>query len=317
MRAFHLTIWFLLFPVTALAGTAPPPVDVEMKVRRVGPHSYYVQGAAGAATENKGFISNAGFVVTEAGVVVFDSLGSPSLAALLRGKIREVTDRPVVRVVLSHYHADHIYGLQVFEEEGAEILAPAGARDYLDSDAAQNRLAERRESLSPWVNEDTRLVAPDRIIDGPVSFRLGSVDFRLNYLGAAHSEGDLTMYVVQDGVLYSGDIIFEGRVPFVGDADTGHWLETLDGLESEGISALVPGHGPAARDPQAAIRLTRRYLARLREVMEAAIRNLDDFETAFDSADWSEFERLPAFERAHRINAYNVYLSMEAESLAE
>jgi glyoxylase-like metal-dependent hydrolase (beta-lactamase superfamily II) len=307
----------LLLPLAALAEPKYAPVDVDMQVRKVGEHSYYVQGAAGAATYNEGFVSNAGFVVTDAGVVVVDALGSPSLGWALRRKIAEITDQPVVRVVMTHYHADHIYGLQVFKDEGAEILAPKGAYEYLDSEAASNRIEERRVSLFPWVDENTRLVRPDRIVAGPDRFSLGGLDFKLDYLGAAHSDGDMAMYVVQDGVLYSGDIIFEGRVPFVGDADTRHWLETLNAFEAKGVTALVPGHGPAAEDPQAAIALTRDYLARLREVMGAAIENLDDFETALDSGDWSEFADLPAFDQAHRINAYRVYLSMEAEALAE
>jgi glyoxylase-like metal-dependent hydrolase (beta-lactamase superfamily II) len=274
-------------------------------------------GAAGAATENEGFISNAGFVVTDAGVVVFDSLGSPSLAWALRQKIRAVTDQPVVKVVLSHYHADHIYGLQVFKDEGAEILAPRGAYDYLDSPVASERLEERRLSLAPWVNDDTRLVRPDRMVEDTYRFSVGGMDFQLNYLGSAHSDGDMTMYVVQDRVLYSGDIIFEGRVPFVGDADTKHWLETLEALETSDLKALVPGHGPAASNPVEAVASTREYLAYLREVMGAAVDELQDFASAYDAADWSRFEKLPAFEAANRRNAYQVYLSMEAEALGQ
>jgi glyoxylase-like metal-dependent hydrolase (beta-lactamase superfamily II) len=117
-----------------------PPISVSMQVQQVGPHSYYVMGAPGTATENEGFISNAGFVVTDAGVVVFDALGSPSLAAALRDRIASITDKPVVKVVVSHYHADHIYGLQVFKDEGAEILAPRGAFDPPDSPAIPNQL---------------------------------------------------------------------------------------------------------------------------------------------------------------------------------
>ena len=139
----------------------------------------------------------------------------------------------------------------------------------------------------------------------------------LNYLGSAHSDGEMTLYVVQDRVLYSGDIIFEGRVPFVGDADMKRWLETLEALETDRLAALVPGHGPAARRPVEAIARTREYLAYLREVMGAAVEDFKDFATAYDEADWSRFERLPAFDAAHRRNAYQVFLSMEAESLGQ
>ena len=104
---------FYLFSQSLSAAQEYPPSSVEMVVKKVSEHVYYVEGAAGIATDNEGFISNAGFVVTEDGVVVFDSLGTPSLAKKLLDKISEVTKQPVKKVIVSHFHADHIYGLQV------------------------------------------------------------------------------------------------------------------------------------------------------------------------------------------------------------
>lgn len=301
---------------SAARSTRYPPATVEMTLIRLSEHVYYARGATGIATENQGFVSNAGVVVTGEGVVVFDALGTPSLAQLLVRKIREVTGAPIVKVVVSHYHADHIYGLQVFRELGAEIIAPAGADKYLESDAARERLEERRFSLEPWVNEDTRLVPPDRYNDGVLRFSLGGVDFTVTYVGNAHADGDQTLYVEPDRVLFSGDIIFEGRIPFVGNANTRHWFQVLDRMEGARLTALVPGHGPAAKDPNEAISLTRRYLAYLRDTMGAAVADLVPFDEAYEQADWTPFAGLPAFDAANRRNAYQVYLSIEAESLS-
>jgi glyoxylase-like metal-dependent hydrolase (beta-lactamase superfamily II) len=305
---------------TLIAGGAPagdryPPSGVDMQLQRLSEHAYFVQGQAGIATDNEGFVSNAGFVVTDEGVVIFDALGTPSLGNLLLQKIRQVTDKPVVRVIASHYHADHIYGLQVFEEQGAEVWAPRGAEKYLRSENARERLEERRFSLDPWVNDNTRLVEPDRYINEQETFELGGVTFTVSMVGAAHSDGDLTLYVEPDRVLFSGDIIFEGRVAFLGDAHTGHWLEVLKRMENQKLVALVPGHGAAASDPNRAISQTRRYLSYLREKMGAAVEDFVPFDEAYAETDWSEFEQLPAFAEANRRNAYQVYLSMEAESL--
>jgi len=291
------------------------PVSAEMPLQRVTDDVWYVQGLPGAATEHEGFISNAGFVVTDEGVVVFDALGSPALAWKMRQRIREVTDRPVVKVVVSHYHADHIYGLQVFKAEGAEVLAPVEALDYIDSEVGKERLEERRFSLDPWVNEATYLVRPDVLVDGDTSFELGGKRFHIHYLGKAHSDGDLALRVEPDRVLFSGDLIFEGRVPFVGNADTRGWLANLEAMQTSGLAALVPGHGPAAQRPNEAIALTRDYLSYLREVMGAAVEDFQEFANAYAEADWSPFESLPAFEAANRVNAYAVYLSMERESM--
>ena len=308
----------ILFTSQALfAGNKYAPTSVEMEVKKVSEHVYYVEGIPGIATDNEGFISNAGFVVTGAGVVVFDALGTPSLAYKLLQKIKTVTDQPVLKVVVSHFHADHIYGLQVFEELGAEIIAPYGAQKYIRSEAAKERLEERQFSLEPWVNEDTHLVLPDTTISKSTEFTMGSLTFTINYMGKAHSDGDLTMLVEPDKVLFSGDIIFQGRIPFVGSADSKKWLETLTRLETGGLTALVPGHGPASKDPKNTISLTRRYLAHLRKVMGTGIEDLTPFDEVYADADWSEFKDLPAFEEGNRINAYQVYLSMEAELLEQ
>ena len=299
------------------AGSKYAPTSVDMEVKKVSEHVYYVEGIPGIATDNEGFISNAGFVVTGAGVVVFDALGTPSLAYKLLQKIKTVTDQPVLKVVVSHFHADHIYGLQVFEELGAEIIAPYGAQKYIRSEAAKERLEERQFSLEPWVNDDTHLVLPDTTVSKSTEFTMGGLTFTINYMGKAHSDGDLTMLVEPDKVLFSGDIIFQGRIPFVGSADSKKWLETLTKLETGGLTALVPGHGPASTDPKNTISLTRRYLAHLRKVMGTGIEDLTPFDEVYADADWSEFKDLPAFAEGNRINAYQVYLSMEAELLEQ
>jgi len=312
---FPIVISLLLISPLLVAANKYPPVTVDMVLTKVAPHTYYVRGEAGTATDNEGFISNAGFVVTNDGVVVFDTLGSPSLGAKLLQEIRSVTDKPVVKVILSHYHADHIYGLQVFKELGAEIIAPAGALDYLNSAAADERLEERRFSLDPWVNDSTRLVAPDVLLKKSTELSVGGLNLIINVVGSAHSDGDLTMYVEQDRVLFSGDIIFEGRVAYLGDADTKHWLQVLRNMETSKLVALVPGHGPAAADPNKAISMTRRYLAYIRQVMGVAVANFTPFAEAYASTDWHEFSALPAFSAANRRNAYQVFLSLEEEEL--
>jgi glyoxylase-like metal-dependent hydrolase (beta-lactamase superfamily II) len=293
------------------------PIDIDMPLRKVSEHVYYVQGAPGIATDNKGFISNAAAIVTDDGIAVVDSLGSPSLAQRFIEELRTVSDAPIKTVIVTHYHADHIYGLQVFEDLGARIIAPGGFQDYLDSPAAEERLEERRFSLDPWVNEDTRLVRPDVVIIEQTELTLGDVTLDIRYLGPAHSDGDLAVLVRPDNVLISGDIIFEGRVPFTGSADTGHWLAVLESLDDTAIEALIPGHGPAAREPAEAVSRTLEYLKYTREQMAAAVDEMVPFAEAYEATDWSRFQKLPAFDAAHRRNAYGIYLSLEQEMLGE
>lgn len=307
---------FLLLPFTAsIAADAPDLPDVDMTPIKVSEHVWYVKGKAGAATENAGFVSNAGFVITADGVVVFDGLGTPVLASMMLKEIRKLTQQPIRKVVVSHYHADHVYGLQVFKKEGAEILAPGGAIDYLNSDSASSRLEERRVSLAPWVDADTKLVTPDRYLTESEVFKMGEVEFTISMLGSAHSEGDLTLFVEPDRVLFSGDVIFDGRVPWLGDADTVNWLQTLNTIKSSKPAAIIPGHGGLSSDPEALIKLTHDYLEFVRAKMKQAVDDWVTFDDAYDEVDWGDYEYLPAFFEANRRNAYQVYLSLEQESL--
>ncbi len=293
-------------------------VSVPMVPIKVGKHSYYVQGMAGAASsENQGYMSNAGFVVTKDSVLVFDTLGTPSLAAELVKQIRKITPLPIKRVIISHFHADHYYGLQVFKELGAESWAHKNGQGAVDSDAAAERLAQRRETLFPWVDENTRLLPADKWLDGDTDFEMGGLHFQLRFVGPAHSAEDMAMLVKEDGVLYTGDLVFRGRVPFVGDADSKAWLADLQKLVALKPRVMVAGHGAASVKPQADLKFTRDYLTFLRKTMGQAVADLVPFDEAYAHTDWSKYAKLPAFEQANRPNAYNTYLLMEKESLAQ
>lgn len=144
---------------------------------------------------------------------------------------------------------------------------------------------------------------------------LGGERFELVHLGPAHSPEDLMIALPDEGVIFSGDVLFEGRVPFVGEADSKGWLAAIDRLLAQHPRLLVSGHGPPSREPAAALRLTRDDLLFLRRVMGAAVQDLVPFDEAYAAVDWRRFSHLPAFAQANRINAYGTYLTMEREML--
>jgi glyoxylase-like metal-dependent hydrolase (beta-lactamase superfamily II) len=293
-------------------------IPVDMTPIQVSAHTYYVRGGAGVATDNYGFVSNSAFVVTSEGVVVFDTLGTPPLGVKLLMAIRSVTDKPIKRIYISHYHADHMYGLQAFEQTGAEVVTSDGAKRYLEGEVAQRRLAERRVSLSPWVDADTRVVEPDRYLQGEERFTLGDVTMRVVNVGSAHSEGDMILFVEDDGVLFSGDIIFQGRIPFLGTSSSDDWLEVLSEMEQIDAKAIIPGHGKAAKDTkdtEKIVSLTKSYLTFVRDSMQQAVDDWIPFDQAYEETDWGDFIEYPAFAAANRRNAYGIYLSLEQESL--
>ena len=302
---------FAMFAAAAFSAEAISVTPV-----RVSEHVWYVQGQSGpASAANQGYISNAGFVVTSEGVVVIDALGTPALGRALLAAIRSVSAAPVRRVIVTHYHSDHFYGLPALKSAGAEIWAHKRAREYLESGTAPARLEQRRRVLGPWLDEDTPLLPPDRWLDGSTSFVLGGLHFDLIYAGPAHAPDDMVVVVREDRALFSGDLVFSGRVPFVGDADSRRWLAAMDVLLQQNPKVMIPGHGAASRDAAADLVFTRDYLRYLRTAMGKAAEDLLPFEEAYQQTNWSSYQNLPAFDAANRANAYGTYLLMERESL--
>ncbi len=294
------------------AAAAQRPVRAEPVAQGV----WFVQGeAALGSPANRNFISNAGFFTTRDGVVAVDALGSPALADALLDEVRRVADRPVTHVIVTHYHADHVYGLQAFAARGASIVAHAAGREYLNSETAALRLEASRRELAPWVDEKTRLVPADRWIDADTVLEIGGERVEVRHAGPSHTPEDLVVFLPRRRVLFAGDLVFRGRIPFVGQADSRQWIAMLDRLIAMDPAVLVPGHGPASREPVTDLRLTRDYLLHLRASMGEAARSMEPFEEAYARTDWSRFEKLPLFGLANRMNAYNTYLLLERESM--
>lgn len=314
----------LLTSVSALSAqsvkTPYGESDIEFRIQQVpGVPVYYVIGFSGVpGAGNQGMTSNAGFVITDQGVVVYDALGTPVLGYRLLQEIRRLTDKPIRIVVAGHYHADHIYGLQAFREHTeATIWAHQSAYDYIESSDAKRRLEQRREALFPWVDEKTYVVEPDETFADRQNFDMGDTRIELIHAGPAHAPDDIIMLVHKHAVVFSGDLIFGGRLPFLGgeEVDTGKWLNGLEYLQNiqPAPEFVIPGHGEANDNPAKAIGFTRDYIHYLRQQMGQAARNLVDFEQAYRETDWSEYRDVPTFDAANRGNAYQVFLEMEAE----
>ncbi len=123
------------------------------------------------------------------------------------------------------------------------------------------------------------------------------------------------MLVEEDGVVFAGDTIYAGRLPFVGNADTALWLQAIERLLKIPARVLVPGHGSASYALRNDLRLTYDYLSFLRTEMGRAVADFQSFDNAYAAVKWERFAGLPAFAAANHGNAYNVYLQLEQETL--
>ena len=187
--------------------------------------------------------TNAGFIISEEGVLVIDSLMTPSLATRLLSEIRRVSKAPIRYLVDTHYHGDHVFGNQYFVP--APIIGHVNCRQELIEkfDANMNRYTSGRPELIPEL-EQIRMTLPDVTFEDRMNIRLGDREINLIYLGRAHSAGDILLHLPQEGLLYAGDIAFHRILPAFPDGHITKWLNVMEETRKLDFDTIVPGHGP-------------------------------------------------------------------------
>lgn len=125
------------------------------------------------------------------------------------------------------------------------------------------------------------------------------------------------MLVKEPGILFSGDVIYKGRIPFLDspETDVRNWLKGLEYLArlKPAPAYFIPGHGDADNDLAQSLVFTRDYIEYVVNAMKKALQNLQPFDQAYKNTDWSAYENMPAFKASNRGNAYRVYLELEPE----
>jgi glyoxylase-like metal-dependent hydrolase (beta-lactamase superfamily II) len=227
---------------------------------RLSPRVAMVFAADGFPTpENRGMMANVVFVITSAGVVVLDSGASVQIGEMAIRQLRTLTDRPVVAIVNSHAHGDHFLGNDAFVQafgDGLPIHAHPEAR------------------RTNGASMGTRVVVPNRDAGHGDLLRFGDTTLRIHHHGRAHTEADLCVEVVEDRVLYAGDVVMNGRIANMDDGSYVGTLKTIDALVRDLPDALwVPGHGRASRTLPAE---QRAFFAGLYEPCLAAVKAGED-----------------------------------------
>lgn len=252
--------------LAGLLRVTPPTLaaDYQLDVRPVAPGTYAVIGATeDFDTANGGNVVNCAFVVTTAGVIVVDTGPTARYGEALRRAIRAITPLPVVRVLNTHHHPDHILGNQAFADVGIEAAEASIAAQAREGPAFLDNMYRL---VLQWAAGTALHPATRAAVAGP--FELGDHRFELHLLGG-HTVADLALLDVTTGVLFAGDLVFHGRAPTVPHADADTWLASLDRLGRLPATILVPGHGDVTR-PSSAIAETAEYVRWLRDHLEAA-----------------------------------------------
>jgi glyoxylase-like metal-dependent hydrolase (beta-lactamase superfamily II) len=234
-------------------------------------------------------MGNVTFVVSGEGVVVYDGGGMPAMAEQGIGKIRSLTDAPVTHVVISHWHGDHNFGIHRFAEEFPNVqfvaqrfthaIMNSTRIRYIDNypDFIANNLPGFQKILETGKNEDgselsssdhveykrivadaklidteyrrARVTSPNVVFDDQLTLYAGGRQLELLRLGHGNTEGDIVMWLPEEGIVATGDLVVF-PTPYAFNLPPRAWAESLHKLNALGYRMLVPGHGEVQRDTQ-------------------------------------------------------------------
>ena len=185
-------------------------------------------------------------MVGDDAVLVADTQATPAMAADVIRRIREVTAKPIKYVVLTHYHAVRVLGASAYQPQ--EVIASQDTYDLIRERGEADKASEIGRFPRLFRNVETvppGLTWPSITFTGKMTLWLGTLEVQLLQLGRGHTKGDTVVWLPQDRVLLSGDLVEFDATPYAGDAYFQDWPRTLDNIAALRPRALVPGRGPA------------------------------------------------------------------------
>jgi glyoxylase-like metal-dependent hydrolase (beta-lactamase superfamily II) len=218
---------------------------------------------------------NTGVIVGDDCCMVIDAQATPLMAADVIRRVREVTDKPIKYVLLSHYHAVRVLGASAFN--ASEIIASNATRKLIVERGEQDKASEIGRFPRLFRGVETvplGLTWPTMTFDRQLTLWLGRRRVEILRLGRGHTAGDTVAWVPDEGVMFSGDLVEYHSACYCGDAHLEDWPRTLDRLAEYKPRALVPGRGDALEgEPRVteAIANTRAFLQTLFGVSQASV----------------------------------------------
>lgn len=286
-------------------------VHAELLFEQAAPGVFVHHGAHQDLSEGyAGDICNISFIVGSKGVAVIDSGGSLKVGHQLHAAIRKTTALPILYVINTHVHPDHIYGNAAFVADRATFVGHAKLAGAME----QRKEAYARLNQQ-WMGDafaGSELVKPALEVADTATLDLGDRQLQLQAHPLAHTNTDLTVQDSLSGTLWTGDLLFVERTPSI-DGDIKGWIAVIDGLKKSTATQMVPGHGPVVKDWLSALDREQRYLKRLLDDVRASIKNGGTMEKAMDTAAADEKNNWQLFDIVNRRNVNMIYPGLEWE----
>lgn len=241
-----LFITLLFISTTAFAKDVAGIMD-KFETQKLAEHTWGVFGPLAAPNpENKGFMNNPVFVITDKSVVVIDPGSSVQVGRALLAKIRKQTDKPITHIFNSHVHGDHWLGNQAFFEvnPSVKIYAHPVMIEEAKAGEAESWIGLMK-TLTKGATEGTTATIPTIGLKNDQEVKIDNITIKAHLNKLAHTKTDAMYEIVEDKVLVTGDNTFSKRMPRLDDGSYVGNMMAMDVALALNINVVVPGHGPA------------------------------------------------------------------------
>ncbi len=227
---------------------------------------------------------NTGIVIGDDAVMVIDTQATPVMAQDVIRRIREVTDKPIRYVMLSHYHAVRVLGASGYAPQ--HVIASRDTYELIVERGEQDMKSEieRFPRLFRAVESVPGLTWPTLVFDKRMTLWMGKLRVEIMQLGRGHTRGDTVVWLPDERILFSGDLVEYAATPYTGDAYLADWPATLDRIAALQPEKLVPGRGASLVNPEqvkAGLDGTRAFVTALYESVKAGARDGKDLRTVY------------------------------------
>lgn len=297
-----------LFALILFAGSA---LATPLAIEQAGPGIYVHHGVLEDLAEGyHGDICNVSFIVGSKGIAVIDTGGSFNTGQQLHEAIRKISPLPILYVINTHVHPDHIFGNAAFVQDKPAFVGHARLADAME---------RRRETYmrinQTWLGDGfagSEMIKPTQVVQDSLELDLGDRKLQLTAYPAAHTNTDVTVLDSKTSTLWTGDLLFVERTPSI-DGDIKGWIDVISKLKTVPAMQAVPGHGPVVKAWQTALDNEQRYLSILLNDIRASIKKGEVMESAMGTAAASEKDKWALFSIVNRRNVNAVYPALEWE----